>query len=291
MGEGATATRLALRRRSRRKSQRIVRRKNEPRIDPVEFWGDRSSLPEPITSIDEVPDVKAVVQSLGRVPITGHETAADHWFSLVYEGRRVGWGARAAGGCLHGADGEEETRWRANVALRLRTVTQAAFNRPVRPTGARVAAVWHGGIIVMFGTQLRPGSVGGGCAARLFGARQLLPPGSRTCRPTLTTPSPCSGCRTPASRSVLRRAASTLARGNPGRGCGVHSPDARRPAGGAEPFVDVGPEDYFADAVAWMAENGVTQGTSPTHYSPYRNVTRGEVATFIHQQPRACRWR
>lgn len=56
-----------------------------------------------------------------------------------------------------------------------------------------------------------------------------------------------------------------------------------RPAGGAEPFVDVGPGDYFADAVAWMAANGVTQGTSPTHYSPYRNVTRGEVATFIHR--------
>ena len=85
-------------------------RKNEPRIDPVEFWGDRSSLPEPITSIDEVPDVKAVVQSLGRVPITGHETAADHWFSLVYERAAVLAGALAAAGGLHGADGEEETR-------------------------------------------------------------------------------------------------------------------------------------------------------------------------------------
>ena len=80
--------------------------KNEPKIDPVEFWGDTSLLPEPIESIDDVPDVKAVVRSLGRVPVTGQETAAEHWFSLVYERAGVLAGALAAAG---GLDGDDDT--------------------------------------------------------------------------------------------------------------------------------------------------------------------------------------
>lgn len=58
---------------------------------------------------------------------------------------------------------------------------------------------------------------------------------------------------------------------------------AGEPAGGAEPFVDVGSGDFFADAVAWMVAEGITTGTSPTTFSPHRNVTRGEVATFLHR--------
>ncbi len=41
-------------------------KRNEPKIDPVEFWGDPAALPEPIRTIDEAPDPKAVVRSLGR---------------------------------------------------------------------------------------------------------------------------------------------------------------------------------------------------------------------------------
>ncbi|MEM9203162.1 MAG: hypothetical protein AAGC53_16005 [Actinomycetota bacterium] len=78
-------------------------RKNEPKIDPAEFWGDDAALPQPIGSIDDVSDVKAVVRSLGRVPLTGQETAAEHWFSLVYERAAVLAGALAAAGGL-GAD-------------------------------------------------------------------------------------------------------------------------------------------------------------------------------------------
>ncbi|MFV1990965.1 MAG: S-layer homology domain-containing protein [Acidimicrobiales bacterium] len=55
------------------------------------------------------------------------------------------------------------------------------------------------------------------------------------------------------------------------------------PAGGAEPFTDVGVNDYFADAVAWMVNQGITTGVTATSFEPYRNVTRGEIATFIHR--------
>ena len=82
------------------------RKKAEPKVDPVEFWGDPELLPEPISAVEGVPDVKAVVRSLGRVPLTGQETAAEHWFSLVYERAAVLAGALAAAGGLDGADDE-----------------------------------------------------------------------------------------------------------------------------------------------------------------------------------------
>jgi hypothetical protein len=56
---------------------------------------------------------------------------------------------------------------------------------------------------------------------------------------------------------------------------------AGRPAGDGEPFSDVDPTDFFADAVGWMADTGITTGTSPSTFEPYRDVTRGETATFL----------
>lgn len=55
------------------------------------------------------------------------------------------------------------------------------------------------------------------------------------------------------------------------------------PDGGAEPFVDVAADDYFAEPVAWMASSGITTGTSPVLFSPNRDVTRGELAAFLYR--------
>ena len=63
--------------------------------------------PNRCRTIDEAPDPKAVVRSLGRVPLSGHETAAEHWFSLVYERAAVLAGALAAAGGLLGESDEE----------------------------------------------------------------------------------------------------------------------------------------------------------------------------------------
>lgn len=56
-----------------------------------------------------------------------------------------------------------------------------------------------------------------------------------------------------------------------------------QPAGGTEPFRDVAAGAFYADAVAWMFANGITNGTTSTTFSPDRLVTRGEVATFVHR--------
>ena len=46
-------------------------------------------------------------------------------------------------------------------------------------------------------------------------------------------------------------------------------------------FTDVSGTDYYADAVAWAVEVGVTQGTGSGAFSPDATVTRAEAVTFL----------
>jgi hypothetical protein len=55
------------------------------------------------------------------------------------------------------------------------------------------------------------------------------------------------------------------------------------PAQGATQFNDVWPGSYYATAVAWMAETGVTTGVTPSLFAPNQQITRGEMATFLHR--------
>ena len=64
--------------------------------------------------------------------------------------------------------------------------------------------------------------------------------------------------------------------------------DAERDSGtggsagsGVAGFSDVKESDYYADAVAWAAETGVTGGTSATTFSPGVTVTRAQAVTFL----------
>lgn len=50
---------------------------------------------------------------------------------------------------------------------------------------------------------------------------------------------------------------------------------------GASGFTDVPTGAFYTTAVAWLAESGITTGTSPTTYSPDDVVTRGQMATFL----------
>ena len=50
----------------------------------------------------------------------------------------------------------------------------------------------------------------------------------------------------------------------------------------AAPFTDL-TQDWYRDAVAWAASNGVTKGTSDTTFSPDDNCTRGQAAAFLHR--------
>ncbi|MEE0203783.1 MAG: S-layer homology domain-containing protein, partial [Oscillospiraceae bacterium] len=46
-------------------------------------------------------------------------------------------------------------------------------------------------------------------------------------------------------------------------------------------FVDVIAGSYYEEAVKWAVENGITQGTDATHFSPEDICTRAEVVTFL----------
>jgi len=46
-------------------------------------------------------------------------------------------------------------------------------------------------------------------------------------------------------------------------------------------FADVEEGAYYYDAMLWAVENGITNGTSPTTFSPNNVCTRAEVVTFL----------
>ncbi|OKZ54636.1 MAG: hypothetical protein BHV94_03500 [Clostridiales bacterium 59_14] len=46
-------------------------------------------------------------------------------------------------------------------------------------------------------------------------------------------------------------------------------------------FTDVAAGDFYAEAVAWAVENGVTNGTSASTFSPNAGCTRAQIVTFL----------
>ena len=56
------------------------------------------------------------------------------------------------------------------------------------------------------------------------------------------------------------------------------SPD---PIAEENPFSDVPVGKYYANAVLWAVEQGITTGTSQTHFSPDKDCTRGQAVTFL----------
>ena len=53
------------------------------------------------------------------------------------------------------------------------------------------------------------------------------------------------------------------------------------PANSATPFTDVAADSYYAQAVAWAVENGITKGTSDTTFSPDAHCGRAQIVTFL----------
>lgn len=49
------------------------------------------------------------------------------------------------------------------------------------------------------------------------------------------------------------------------------------------PFTDVEEGKSFTKAIIWAYEKGITTGTSDTEFSPFKNVTRGQVAAFLYR--------
>ena len=59
-------------------------------------------------------------------------------------------------------------------------------------------------------------------------------------------------------------------------------PEAAAPAA----FEDVAADAWYAEPVAWAAENGITNGTSATKFSPDQTCTRGQIVTFLYRYDR-----
>ena len=52
-------------------------------------------------------------------------------------------------------------------------------------------------------------------------------------------------------------------------------------AGGTTNFTDVPADSYYASAVAWAVENGITDGVGGGHFDPNSTCTRAQIATFL----------
>ena len=49
------------------------------------------------------------------------------------------------------------------------------------------------------------------------------------------------------------------------------------------PFEDVAANAYYADAVLWAVENGITTGKAATRFAPNDTCTRGQGVTFLYR--------
>jgi len=59
--------------------------------------------------------------------------------------------------------------------------------------------------------------------------------------------------------------------------CGEEDPNALP----ENPFTDVKEGDYYFTPILWAVENGITNGTSATEFSPEAPCTRGQIVTFL----------
>ncbi len=71
------------------------RRKNSAKA-AQDFWGDPSKLPAEESKVGVTTDPVSIPESLGKPPLTGQETNAQHYFEAVYTRAVIMAGALAA---------------------------------------------------------------------------------------------------------------------------------------------------------------------------------------------------
>lgn len=54
-----------------------------------------------------------------------------------------------------------------------------------------------------------------------------------------------------------------------------------KPADGSVQFTDVADDAYYADAVHWAVENGITEGVGNGSFAPDNDCTRAQIVTFL----------
>lgn len=55
------------------------------------------------------------------------------------------------------------------------------------------------------------------------------------------------------------------------------------PAANGASFGDVAADEYYANAVAWAVQNGITTGTGNGKFAPNAPCTRGQIVTFLYR--------
>ena len=102
---------------------------------------------------------------------------------------------------------------------------------------------------------------------------ETIPGKAATCTETgLTDGVKCSVCG-----EIITAQEEIPALGHDWHGTGCSRCDATR----VNPFVDVPGDEFYIDPVLWALDRGITTGTTPTTFSPYRTVTRAEAVTFL----------
>lgn len=123
-----------------------------------------------------------------------------------------------------------------------------------------------------------------------FGKPTAASSGTGTARPVATAPvstgsSGSFGKPTAASNTtsgVKPTAAGTASHAGTTAASAAQSATAAHAAQtGKEGFTDVPPRAYYAKAVAWAVEKGITSGTTPTTFSPDNPCHKGHAATFL----------
>ena len=56
---------------------------------------------------------------------------------------------------------------------------------------------------------------------------------------------------------------------------------------GSHPFTDVPEDQWYSDAIAWAAVNGVVNGVTPTTFAPDSPVTREQIAVILFRYAKA----
>lgn len=101
----------------------------------------------------------------------------------------------------------------------------------------------------------------------LFGSDAQAPQSPSKGRPTKMRQTP----RTRTILSIVISAGLALAAATPGV------------AAAADGFGDVEPDAYYSNAVAWMVAEDITSGIEAGCFGPTLDVTRGQVAAFLHR--------
>lgn len=65
-------------------SRKRKKSRKKPRLDPVKYWGDATSLPIRNDYLLKSKDPTAVIRSLGKAPIPGKNSAPELYFEVLY---------------------------------------------------------------------------------------------------------------------------------------------------------------------------------------------------------------